>query len=160
MIPKSLAKLGASSSTVHMQNDAHALRAGRCAAAYDLSKGVFPAEGDEWLPPLLGSTDDGLPKADAATSELAEEDDESASDDGSDDEGRMSPAASRDLHTLVGEIRTLTSRLSQLESSRSQRWFGTEQLTIKKLGLVGTGGAVGAAVAVAALAVWGRRRRN
>ena len=154
MIPKSLAKLGKLSFLGRAAPVFTLSCEGRCAAAYELTE-AQEAEGEDWLPPLLGAIDDSLPTVDAAASELVDEDD--ASDEESDVD-QISPTAPRDLHTLMGEIRTLTSRLTQVESSGGKMWRKSDNL--RKLGLVGAGSAVGAGVAVAVLAVWGNRRRR
>ncbi|KAM0752376.1 Bet v1-like protein [Meredithblackwellia eburnea MCA 4105] len=142
MIPKSLVKLG------------------QTAAAYDLSTSTHPIEGDEWLPPLLGAYDQDSSVAGSDDGGESDEDDD-GSDLESDEEGSrtLTPSASRDLHTLVGQIKTLTLRLSEMETTKQNAGGWAELLTSRKLGLVGTGSAVGAAVAVAAIAFYNRRRR-
>lgn len=147
MIPKSLLKLG------------------KVAATYDTTTSEHPAEGDEWLPPLLGSYDDTPPPPSSLSPSddtLVDEGTDEEESEGPDDveERRMSPAVSRDLHSLVDQVRTLTSRLKELESTGKPGWFGGAEPLSLKLVLTGAGGAAGAAVAVAALAAWGRRRQR
>ncbi|GAA5917774.1 hypothetical protein JCM5296_005042 [Sporobolomyces johnsonii] len=188
MLPKSLVKLGA-------------------AAA------ASTKETDYWPPPLLGTTsttsstslaspspeDDSVSEDDLSASEDDDEDNTSApSSTSSAAAAPLSPSASRDLHALVSQLRSLTSRLSALESlvtlssssssssSRSSSpsssattprpWYsfdwsekptgppagaGAETLTLSagRLSALATiGSAAGAAIAVAAVTAWSRRR--
>ncbi|KAK4705531.1 hypothetical protein P7C70_g672, partial [Phenoliferia sp. Uapishka_3] len=105
LIPKSLLKLG------------------RCAASYDLSKSPYAGEGDDWLPPLLGSMEDVPPRVRSTPKEVSASDSGADSDDSINDDRKISPAATKDIHTLVGEIRILSSRLKLLESSHPPGWF-------------------------------------
>ncbi|CEQ39572.1 SPOSA6832_01118, partial [Sporobolomyces salmonicolor] len=202
MLPKSLVKLGA-------------------AAA------ASTKETDYWPPPLLGHTQttpssSTSPASPSSEDESGSEDDLSASGDENEDAtstpsptfpagatpaAPLSPSASRDLHALVAQLRSLTSRLSALESlvtpsaaspspspspsSSSSRsfssssssatarpWYsfdwsekpagppaaadaGAETMTLSagRLSALATiGSAAGAAIAVAAVTAWSRRR--
>ncbi|GAA5910117.1 uncharacterized protein JCM6883_000559 [Sporobolomyces salmoneus] len=185
MLPKSLVKLG------------------------ETARGVTK-EADSWPPPLLGSTSVApeLPAADV-DSDSASEDLEEDSDDDDVDEASstppttppsssesvaLSPSASRDVYALLSQLRSLTSRLSALESIVTKSsipspsngvpinrpWYsfssskdktaatgegsptaGADLMTLSasKLSLLMTiGSAAGAAVALAAVSAWGRRR--
>ncbi|GAA5820587.1 hypothetical protein JCM11251_003064 [Rhodosporidiobolus azoricus] len=126
------------------------------------------------------------------SSSLSDDDTNDLGDDGS-KPALLAPSASRDLHALLTQLRSLTTRLSALESlvaiSQSasgtlgkRPWYnplgiglsgaavagkkkegvraGTEtaQLSEGRLGALFTlGSAAGAAIAVAAVAAWGRR---
>ncbi|GAA5965289.1 hypothetical protein JCM21900_005695 [Sporobolomyces salmonicolor] len=200
MLPKSLVKLGA-------------------AAA------ASTKETDYWPPPLLGHTQttpssSTSPVSPSSEDESGSEDDLSALGDENEDAtstpsspfsagapppAPLSPSASRDLHALVAQLRSLTSRLSALESlvtpsaaspspspssssSRSSSsssssatarpWYsfdwsekpagppaaadaGAETMTASagRLSALATiGSAAGAAIAVAAVTAWSRRR--
>lgn len=106
----------------------------------------------------------------------------------SSDSVALSPSASRDVYALLTQLRSLTSRLNSLEaivnrvsspstsspagvpmnrpwysfsSSKRDEVSGTDQMTLSasKLSLFMTiGSAAGAAVALAAVSAWGRRR--
>lgn len=102
MLPKSLAKLGA--------------------AAADVTEFT-----SEFPPPTLGkkapSTANGHANGEAGGEEEEEDEEESDYEDESDDEDssasdatRLSPSASRDLHSLLSQLRSLTSRLAVLET--------------------------------------------
>ncbi|KAM0791299.1 hypothetical protein ACM66B_005771 [Microbotryomycetes sp. NB124-2] len=178
MLPKTLYKLG------------------KVAAALDLEKeSKYPLEGDEWIPPLLGASD---PKAlektkasatedatDAADESEYDDDEEDDDDDSTLDESdvedsnhALSPASSRALHNLVTQLKTVTSRLSSLESQQQQqqtssstkKWFsglllsGTDQDLLTSTGgnkvllLTSIGAAAGAAISMAAFRAWEKRR--
>ncbi|GAA5925949.1 uncharacterized protein JCM15063_005169 [Sporobolomyces koalae] len=104
----------------------------------------------------------------------------------SNDSVALSPSASRDVYALLTQLRSLTSRLTTLEalvtkgsvgaqptgvpatrpwysfsSTKSNDSAGADQMTLSasKLSLFMTAGsAIGAAVALAAVSAWGRRR--
>lgn len=149
MIPKSLLKLG------------------RAASAWIPTSSQFPLEGNDWLPPLLGSSDDTpVPLSSSFSSDAGSEfgDSDSEEDD--------LPISSHDVQTLLTQIRSLTTRLSALEApangSTRKSWLaslpgmaGTEQMTMSAgLGVVtALAAAGGAAAAVALVGAWGRRRR-
>lgn len=146
MIPKSLVKLG------------------KTAAQFDLATSQFPLEGDDWLPPLLGSSDDTIIAPSAAVAQEAdeEEDEEDAEDD---DDIALSPSSSRDLHSLLGQLRTLTTRLTALETAGPAAKTNKSRILSAVAGMdqmtMSTGAAVGAvsaAVAVSILGRWGSRR--
>lgn len=156
LLPKSLTKLG------------------KAAAAFNLDESPYPKEGDDWLPPLLGSATSSSPSPSSDFDEEEEEEDEddeilAPSSSSSSDTAPLSPSATRDLHSLVNQLRSVTSRLNALEESNShapvqKKWYdvlgggegGGEQMLMSAKGL---GGAAGAAVLLAGLAVWSRRRR-
>ncbi|KAI5480556.1 GTP-binding protein 1, partial [Pseudohyphozyma bogoriensis] len=97
MIPKSLSKLG------------------RAAAEFDVAQSRYSAEGDEWLPAVLGEFDDApTTAAGSGGDELVDLEEEEDELDGKDSD-EMSPSSSRELHELVGQLRSLTSRLTRLE---------------------------------------------
>lgn len=175
MLPKSLTKLG------------------KAAAEFDLSsESKHPLEGTDWLPPVLGAQapegslmttatdvdDDGSDDfgSDSSSTTLADGDDTSAAG------SKLSPASSRDLHTLVAQLRSLTSRLTALEqtggkagkgaATAKQPWYsallgpgaGVEQGVMSRSGtaalfLTTAGGAAGAAVVIAIMKGWEQRRR-
>ena len=130
---------------------------------YEISKSSAPAEGLDWLPPLLGSSDDTIAALD---SEEEEEDYET------EEEEQATPQSTglitTDIASLLSQLRTLTTRLASLESTAgvvpakpvATSWVKTllagESATTA---LASAGGAVGAATIVAILAVWGRGKR-
>ncbi|SCZ88338.1 BZ3500_MvSof-1268-A1-R1_Chr2-1g04345 [Microbotryum saponariae] len=146
-------------------------RMGRTAAEFDLSKSRFALEGDEWLPPLLGSADDSKPdsgSAPAGASTEADDDVDEDVDEFTDDENDdLSPVATREISTLVDQLKTLTNRLSALEGGagadgKGSKWGGLLGVSTMHNGsgrLTVAGGAAGAAIALAALSFWNRRRR-
>ncbi|KDE09214.1 hypothetical protein MVLG_00536 [Microbotryum lychnidis-dioicae p1A1 Lamole] len=146
-------------------------RMGRTAAEFDLSKSRFALEGDEWLPPLLGSADDSKPdpgSAPAGASTEADDDVDEDDDEFTDDEDdELSPVATREISTLVDQLKTLTNRLSALEGGagadgKGSKWGGLLGVSTMHNGsgrLTVAGGAAGAAIALAALSFWNRRRR-
>lgn len=108
MIPKSLVKLG------------------RTAAAFDIAtSSKYALEGDEWLPPVLGSSDDTIVDVPKAVAEEEVDEEDSEEEDGDDeeddeeDEVITSGSLSKDLTSLLTQLRSLTSRLTQLESTSS-----------------------------------------
>jgi hypothetical protein len=183
MLPKSLVKLG------------------------ETARGVTK-EADSWPPPLLGSVSVASEVAsnteefgsDSELSEEEEEDDDDQADDGvstppttppTSETVKLSPSASRDVYALLSQLRSLTSRLTVLESivtkgvspsssspngvPMNRPWYsfssskptadgpaaGADLMTLSasKLSLFMTiGSAAGAAVALAAVSAWGRRR--
>jgi hypothetical protein len=147
MIPKSLVKLG------------------KTAAQFDLATSQFPLEGNDWLPPLLGSSDDTIVAPSAAVADEADEEDDEEDAEEEDDDIALSPSSSRDLHSLLGQLRTLTTRLTALETAgpapRTHKSrilsavAGMDQMTMSTGAAVG---AVSAAVAVSILGRWGSRR--
>ncbi|SCV72103.1 BQ2448_4797 [Microbotryum intermedium] len=146
-------------------------RMGRTAAEFDLSKSRFALEGDEWLPPLLGSADDT--KTDPASSPDGASPDIDEDGDGDDDfftndeDDESSPVATREISTLVDQLKTLTNRLSALEDGagidgNGSKWgalLGASTMQKGSGRLTVAGGAAGATIALAALGVWNRRRR-
>jgi hypothetical protein len=100
MIPKSLIRLGRTAKEFNIATDSK-----------------FALEGDEWLPPILGTSDDSIIAALGA-----EEDEEEEESDDEDDESETSTAVddtssiSKDLSSLLAQLRSLTGRLSTLES--------------------------------------------
>lgn len=176
LLPKSLAKLG------------------RAAQALNLAtESKYPLEGEGWMPPLLGEA--VVPSAppsgvrehheqeeaeeDSASSTLADSD----SDTPRTGKGALPSASStRELHSLLAQLRSVTQRLNALEASsssvggagRSKGLFtsllsgggGVEQGQMQAsyggsmtVALTAVGGAAGAAVVLAAYKAWERRRR-
>ena len=166
MLPKSLTKLG------------------QAAADTDLAKeSKYPLEGDDWMPPVLGeAVEPSAPVASASAdynSEIDEEDSGSSTLADSDSDvgkGIGSASSSRELHSLINQLRTVTARLNALENSSpssggARSWLpkvlggGVEQGQLEAFGgskvvaLTALGGAAGAAIVLAALKGWERRRR-
>ena len=138
---------------------------GEIASTYDVATSSAPAEGLDWLPPLLGSSDDTA----VAALDLEEEEDDFESDSEEEEATPQSPGLiTTDIASLLSQLRTLTTRLASLESTAgvvpnkpvATSWVKTllagESATTA---LASAGGAVGAATIVAILAVWGRGKR-
>ncbi|BGP16615.1 hypothetical protein JCM10213_000469 [Rhodosporidiobolus nylandii] len=195
LLPKSLIKLGA-------------------AAAERAARG--PDEKVEFPPPVLGSSpasttlvppaalvgDNASSAGSVLSLDGVDESDEEDSDEeelpeDEDDRALSRPSSSRDLHALLTQLRSLTTRLGALEAlvsppssrflpsppssapqapspaaSGKRPWWslysssdegpGVETATLsegKLSALFTLGSAAGAAVAVAAVAAWGRRQR-
>ncbi|GAA5961122.1 hypothetical protein JCM3765_001234 [Sporobolomyces pararoseus] len=161
-------------------------------------------EAESWPPPVLGTkvvSAEGtqIEQDSQSDSDLSEEEEESDEDeDGSStppttpptsESVALSPSASRDVYALLSQLRSLTSRLTALESlvtkgavspsgvPANRLWYsfassskdktqadaqgGADLMTLSasKLSLFMTiGSAAGAAVALAAVSAWGRRR--
>lgn len=155
---------------------------GRTASSFDLEDSKYPIQGQAWLPPLLGafrpSSKDGENALDDSPTEeeddFENDDDEHAESESDDDSTKkdfaLSPDASRDLHAVLRQLRTVTARLSQLErlnnpapatSSEKGTRSGTEQelLSNQTIKWIATGITVGAASAAVFWQVWNRRRK-
>lgn len=171
MLPKSLTKLG------------------QAAAETDLAKeSKYSLDGDDWMPPLLGEAiEPSVPVASAPggadedySSEVDEEDSGSSTLADSDSDvgksGLPSASSSRELHSLINQLRTVTARLNALENASpaagaGRSWLpkilggGVEQGQLEAFGgskvvaLTALGGAAGAAVVMAVMKGWERRRR-
>ncbi|GAA93489.1 uncharacterized protein L969DRAFT_89262 [Mixia osmundae IAM 14324] len=163
IIPKSLAKVG------------------KLAETYEPKKERAALQGDDWLPPLLGSWDDpALAKeaqgADAGEIEAddseGEEGEEEEEDDDDEELANMPASEARSLRELVVQLRTVTSRLSSLESGTKneqsgwlQRIMPSNAAVHQSTGLAGVlsssvfGGAVGAATVFALFMRMTRRRQ-
>lgn len=153
MIPKSLAKL----------SDASAAWAAQSTAAED---------DDSWLPPLLGSWGGELDEDDSAGYDDEDEVEDAAQSGapstgmGSEGAARqpLTPAASKDLHALVSQLKSLTARLGALEAQGggasaggvTQGWGDALMKALKREGLA-VGGATAMAVAAVVLYRKGRR---
>jgi hypothetical protein len=172
MIPKSLAKIGKRAQELQLEGR----RAGACRFHCGEANAETRAElkGDDWLPPLLGI----WRKESDSPAEAAEEDVEEE-DDVDDD----APVSSRTLVDLVEQLRTLTARLSALESKRPARkpaaasssWLsrfwpfsvaaaadaetGNSGISLVESGVISALGGAASAVSIFALAAWYARRR-
>ena len=138
MLPKTLYKLG------------------KVAASYDVEKSSrYSIDGDDWIPPLLGLSNDPKVEEKVKTASAgqaveggdeseAEDDDDEEDDDDSDgsstladdsdiDSGgskhALSASSSRALHNLVSQLKTVTSRLSALEqqapNAANKKWYSS-----------------------------------
>lgn len=154
MIPKSLVQLG------------------KTAAAWDIATSSrAPIEGDEWMPPILGTSDDTIVAPAAGAEDEGEDEDDEGEDE--DDEVEAPGIISNDIASLLSQLRTLTSRLASLEGKTTvapattvaapKSWYssiGAELATTQGVSLLASaGGAVGAATIIAIMAVVGRGRR-
>lgn len=166
-------------------------------------------EAESWPPPILGTrsiseegaqvgVEDSQPESDPSEEDESDEDDDDDVDGSStppttppsSESVKLSPSASRDIYALLSQLRSLTSRLTALESlvtkgavspsgvPVNRPWYsfssssskdktqagapgGADLMTLSasKLSLFMTiGSAAGAAVALAAVSAWGRRR--
>ncbi|GAA5982835.1 hypothetical protein JCM5350_003003 [Sporobolomyces pararoseus] len=166
-------------------------------------------EAESWPPPILGTrliseegaqvgVEDSQPESDPSEEDESDEDDDDDVDGSStppttppsSESVKLSPSASRDVYALLSQLRSLTSRLTALESlvtkgavspsgvPVNRPWYsfssssskdktqadapgGADLMTLSasKLSLFMTiGSAAGAAVALAAVSAWGRRR--
>lgn len=124
MIPKSLLRLGRTAKEFNIATDSK-----------------FALEGDEWLPPVVGSSDDTI----VTTPESEEDDEEGDSEDDDDDESDSSTVVddtssiSKDLASLLAQLRSLTGRLSTLESSSTPSPATSAVGTVRKLLASATG---------------------
>ena len=118
---------------------------------------------DDFSPHISSPSPSASPFSSSSTDADSEFDD-------SDTESDDLPASSHDVQALLTQIRSLTTRLSALETPASGKksWLaalpgmaGTEQMTMSAgLGVVtALAAAGGAAVAVALVGAWGRRKR-
>ncbi|GAA5999949.1 hypothetical protein JCM10207_005985 [Rhodosporidiobolus poonsookiae] len=177
MLPKSLIKLGAAAATCTMRDDVQfpppTLGAFLPAPLSTVAIAETPLADDS----ALALTEDDLTddEDDASTASAS-----TGLGDAGEGETALAPSASRDLHALLTQLRSLTTRLSALETlvsspaSSRRPWYspfssapppsrtapGAETKTLNEgrlSALFTLGSAAGAAGAVAVLAWWGRR---